>query len=170
MNAGISDDNTLYAYDSSGENYHGPRTAIDGLPTTSQWSNVSLKNTIRSILNENGGNTTTGGTLPSNFSYSGYAARLLTIQEVRYATKNQNIPTFETGELDDFTYLLEKTRFANDINGWAYWFESTSSGSENNSYYVSGFYRNNNIYLSSNSGGNVGVRPVIEVLKTNIEY
>lgn len=159
-----------YAYDSSNENWHGPRTAIAQLPTTSQWNNVSLKNTTRAILNENGDNMTTGGTTPSNFSYVGYAARLLTIQEVRYATKNQSIPTFETGELDDFTYLLEKTRFANDINGWAYWFESASSGSENNSYYVSGFYRNNNIYLSSNSGGNVGVRPVIEVSKTNIEY
>ena len=170
VGTGSPSNNTTYAYDSSNENWHGPRTAIDGLPTTSQWSNISLKNTTRAILNENSGNTTTGGILPSNFSYVGYAARLLTIQEVRYATKNQSIPTLETGELDDFTYLLEKTRFANNINGWAYWFESVSFSSENNSYYVSGFYRNNNIYISSNSGGNVGVRPAIEVSKKNIEY
>ena len=170
VGTGSPSNNTTYAYDSSNENWHGPRTAIDGLPTTSQWSNISLKNTTRAILNENSGNTTTGGILPSDFSYAGYAARLLTIQEVRYATKNQSIPTLETGELDDFTYLLEKTRFANNINGWAYWFESVSFSSENNSYYVSGFYRNNNIYISSNSGGNVGVRPAIEVSKKNIEY
>ena len=73
------------AYDSSGENFHGPRTAIEELPSTSEWRNVSLKNSVKAILNENGGNTTKGETLPSNFSYSGKAARLLTIQEVRKA-------------------------------------------------------------------------------------
>ena len=100
-----------YAYDSSGENWHGPRTAIAQLPTTSQWSNVSLTNTVRAILNENGGNTTTGGTLPSNFNYAGYAARLLTIQEIRQGTGITSIPTWKVGELDNYIYLLENTKF-----------------------------------------------------------
>ena len=78
--AGSPSNSVTYAYDSSGENFHGPRTAIAQLPTTKQWGNVSLKNTSRAILNENGGNTTSGGTLPSDFNYLGYAARLLTIQ------------------------------------------------------------------------------------------
>ena len=50
--------NATYAYDTSKENWHGPRTAIEELPSTSEWRNVSLKNSVRAILNENGGNTT----------------------------------------------------------------------------------------------------------------
>ena len=171
VNAGNPNKNSLYAYDSSEENWHGPRTAITELPTTSQWSNIRLKNTTRAILNEKNENTTTGGTLPSDFSYVGYSARLLTIHEVRQGTGLTSIPTWKIGELDNFTYLLENTRFSNGvINAWAYWLESASSGSEINSYCVNGFYRNSNIYPSSNSEGNVGVRPAIEVSKTNIEY
>ncbi len=60
------------AYDSSGENWHGPRTAIAQLPTTSQWTNVRLTNDVRSITTNAGGNTTTGGTTPSNFKYIFY--------------------------------------------------------------------------------------------------
>ena len=83
-----------YAYDRSGENWHGPVTAIEGLPSTSEWRNVSLTSNVRAILNENGGNQTTGETLPSNFNYTGKAARLLTIQEVRKATGIDGIPTW----------------------------------------------------------------------------
>ena len=48
---------------------------------------MSLKNTTRAILNENESNTTKGGVLPSNYSYEGYAARLLTLQEIRQAIR-----------------------------------------------------------------------------------
>ena len=34
VSAGSPNNNTTYAYDSSGENWHGPRTAISQLPTT----------------------------------------------------------------------------------------------------------------------------------------
>ena len=47
VSAGNPSTNSLYAYDSSGENWHGPRTSIAQLPTTNQWSNVSLKNVNR---------------------------------------------------------------------------------------------------------------------------
>ena len=91
VNTGNPDNSKLYAYDSSGENFYGPRTAIKELPTTSQWSNISLKNTTRSISNESGSNTTTGGITPNNFNYAGYTARLLTIEELRIATENNGI-------------------------------------------------------------------------------
>ena len=169
VSSGNPNNKTTYAYDSSGENWHGPRTAITQLPTTSQWSNVSLKNTTRTILNEKSTNTTNGGTLPSNFSYSEYASRLLTIQEVKQAT-NKNIPTLQTGELDNFTYLLEKTAFAsNSTSAWAWWLEDARSADSTTAWDVCYDHRDVNIGTVSNAG-DYGVRPAIEVSKTNIEY
>ena len=162
--------NKTYAYDGSNENWHGPRTAIAQLPTSSQWNNISLKNSTRAILNENGGNTTTGGTLPSNYSYTGYAARLLTIQEVRQGTGITGIPTWKVGELDNFTYLLENTKFASNSNSvWAWWLENVRFDNSTYAWHVYGNYRD----VSNNSVSNAyvhGVRPAIEVSKTNIEY
>ena len=170
VSVGSTNNNTTYAYDSSGENWHGPRTATEQLPTTSQWNNVSLKNTTRAILNENGGNTTTGGTISSNFSYAGYAARLLTIEEIRQGTGITNIPTWQTGELDDFTFLLENTKFDTGNNAtWAWWLENPRSDYSENARNVSGRDRDVNSNAAANYSG-VGVRPVIEVSKTNIEY
>ena len=169
VSAGNPSNTKNYAYDSSGENWHGPRTAIAQLPTTSQWTNVRLTNDVRSITTNVGGNTTTGGTTPSNFSYSEYAARLLTIEEVRQATGNNNIPTGKTRELDNFTYLLENTKFASNSNAsYLWWLENARSDNSTSAWGVSGAR-----YVGSNTvssvGGN-GVRPAIEVSKTNIEY
>ena len=160
----------LAAYDASGENFHGPRTAIEELPSTSEWRNVSLKNSVRAILNENGGNTTKGETLPSNFSYSGKAARLLTIQEVRKATGNKDIPTRQAGELDNFNYLMENTKYSNaNIANWGYWLENPHSGYSDIAWLVNGGHRYV-IYSTVSNAGDIGVRPAIEVLKSNIEY
>ena len=167
VSSGNPSTNALYAFDSLGENFHGPRTAITQLPTSSQWSNVSLKNGTRTILNENASNKTTGGTLPSNYSYVGYSARLLTIQEIRKGT-GINIPTWNSGELDNFTYLLENTKFSSDKNNaWMWWFENPYSDNSSDAWSVNGYTRRVNYYSVSNS---YGVRPVIEVSKTDIEY
>ena len=168
VSVGSSSNNTTYAYDSSGENWHGPQTAILQLPTTSQWSNVSLKNTTRSILNENGENTTTGGITPNNFNYSGYAARLLTIEELRIATENNGIPTFQAGEIDNFTYLLENTNFSNE-NNFSWWLENVRSDNSRHAWSVNGYYRT--VYGNTVEDiSSTCVRPAIEVSKTNIEY
>ena len=160
----------LVAYDSSGENFHGPRTAIEQLPSTSEWRNVSLTSNVRSIIAQDGTNSTTGGSLPSNFSYSGKAARLLTIQEVRKATGNKDIPTWQAGELDNFNYLLENTKYSNaSIGNYGYWLENPHSGNSGIAWYVRGDYRYVSLSTVSNAGG-VGVRPAIEVLKSNISY
>ena len=170
ISAGNPSKNSTYAYDSSGENWHGPRTAITELPTTSQWTNVSLTNSIRTITNENGENTTTGGTLPNNFSYAGYATRLLTIQEVRQGTGLTSIPDWKVGELDAFTYLLENTKFASNNNSaWAWWLENARSDNYTHAWIVYGIGRNVHNYVVSDAGA-IGIRPVIEVSKTNIEY
>ena len=160
----------LAAYDISGENFHGPRTAIEELPSTSEWRNVSLISSVRSIVTENGTNQTNGGPLPDSFSYAGKAARLLTIQEVIKATGTSNIPT--VGELDNFNYLFENTKYSNannNANGW--WLESPRSGYSDRAWFVSSGGRDvNNNTVSSAGDGNLGVRPVIEVPKSNIEY
>ena len=170
VSAGILSNSATYAYDSSGENWHGPRTAIAQLPTTSQWKNVSLKNSTRAILNENAGNTTKGGTLPSNFSYAGYAARLLTIGEVRQATGNNNIPDMKLGELDNFTYLLENTKFASNSNSaWAWWLENPISVNSTHAFIVGSNYRSVH-GNTANNASDYGVRPAIEVPKTQMSY
>ena len=170
VSAGNPSNNTTYAYDSSGENWHGPRTAIAQLPTTSQWTNVRLTNDVRSITTNTGGNTTTGGTTPSKFSYTGYAARLLTIQEVRKGTGLTSIPTWKVGELDNFTYLLENTKFSSNGNSaWAWWLENARSDNSTDAWLVDGSHRVVNNNTVSNAVG-LGVRPAIEVSKTNIEY
>lgn len=84
VSAGIPNNEKYYPYDISKENWHGPRTAIEQLPTTSQWSNVSLSNTERKIVNEyNTTSTKDGHSFPKVFSFSNYAARFLTLAEVK---------------------------------------------------------------------------------------
>ena len=170
VSAESPDNSKLYAYDGSGENWHGPRTAIAQLPTTSQWTNVRLTNDVRSITTNAGGNTTTGGTTPSNFSYSGYAARLLTIQEVRQGTGLTSIPDWKLGELDNFTYLLENTKFASNSNtAWAWWLENARSDASEVAWLVHVDGRSVYSGAVSDAGG-YGVRPAIEVSKKNIDY
>ena len=169
VSAGNPSNSATYAYDSSGENWHGPRTAITQLPTTSQWSNVSLKNKIRSILNENESNTTKGGVLPSNYSYEGYAARLLTVQEIRQATGNNSIPTWQAGELSNYAYLLENTKFSNSNFPNAWWLETSFLNDNDAVSAISGSI--NRIYGQYvNYSNELSVRPAIEVSKSNIEY
>ena len=158
-----------YAYDSSGENFHGPRTAIEQLPSTSEWRNVSLKNSTRVILNENGGNTTKGGTLPSNFNYVGKAARLLTVQEMKSAC-NITEGIAIVGELDTCNYLMENTKYSNtSIRNYGYWLENARSGYSTYAWHVIGYDRDVGVHAADNNAG-YGVRPAIEVLKSNIEY
>ena len=165
---GKPSNSTTYAYDSSGKNNNGPVTAIEELPSTSEWRNVSLTSNERSIVTENGTNSTTGGPLPDSFSYAGKAARLLTIQEVRKATGIRNIPTWQVGELDNFNYLLENTKYSNaSIGNNGYWLENARSDISTYAWHVYGATRLVNDNPVDNA---IGVRPAIEVPKSNIEY
>ena len=160
----------LAAYDISGKNNNGPVTAIEELPSISEWKNVSLSNSVRSIIAQDGTKTTEGGPLPSNFNYTGKASRLLTIQEVRTATGISNIPTRQTGELDNFNYLLENTKYSNsDVGGYGYWLENPHSGNSASAWTVRGNGRDT-IGTAVSNAVYYGVRPVIEVPKSNIEY
>ncbi|MBO5095609.1 MAG: prepilin-type N-terminal cleavage/methylation domain-containing protein [Bacilli bacterium] len=157
------------AYDSSGQNWHGPVTAITNLPTTTQWSNVSLSNTSRAIITETGATSTRGGTLPTAFSYDGYSARLLTAQEVEKAC-NITVGSRTIGELDDTcNYLLQNTFYSN--SSMPTFGPRLETPDESRSDF--GLFANSNMrsvdynYVHQNA---LGVRPVIEVLKTDIDY
>lgn len=164
---GNINNNSAIQYDYSNLNNNGPIIAITNLPTTKQWKNVSLFKTIRNITNQNGENTTKSGILPNEFSYEGYSARLLTIQEVKKACNIDDILTI--GELDNCNYLLENTIFANNsIDIYGYWLENAVDVLSDSAFDIYGGFRNIN-YDNINEKNNA-VRPVIEVKKTNIDY
>ena len=171
VSGGVASNSTAYAYDSSGSNNNGPVTALAQLPTTSQWKNVSLTNTTRAITNESGGNTTKAGDLPTAFSYSGYAARLLTYQEVYNGCYDGTTRITSTKGLSTkCKYLLENTKYSSSslkTNGP--WLETPRASSSSYAWIVYGY--NRDVYNSTvNHTSRYGVRPAIEVLKSNISY
>ena len=168
VSAGVASNSTTYAYDSSNENWHGPVTAIQQLPTTTQWK-TTLTNTKRQITTETGTTSTSGGTL-LEFSYEGYAARLLTVQEVN-AGCGFTIGSANVGELSTkCKYLMENTKYSSDSNkAYGEWLESPRTADSSLVWYVDGYDR----YVSNNYATNSyinGVRPAIEVQKSNISY
>ena len=70
VSKGKPSDSTTYAYDKSGKNNNGPVTAIEQLPSISNWENISLINSERSLLTETGMTSTAAGPLPNNFNYA----------------------------------------------------------------------------------------------------
>ena len=151
-------------YGTYGNNSKGPLTAIKQLPTTKQWNNVSLSSTKIDITDEKGILKVT------DFSYVGYAARLLTVQEVNYAC-GITAGSLTKGELDSCQYLMENTlytKYANSSSKYGYWLESPYSSSMNSVWNVSGeSYVNKSPVAVSNL---YGIRPAIEVLKSKISY
>ena len=73
---------------------------------------MSLTNSTRTITNESGGNTTSAGNLPTAFSYSGYAARLLTYQEVYSGCFDGTVNIDSAKSLSTkCKYLMENTKY-----------------------------------------------------------
>ena len=169
VSGGEPSNSTTYAhYDAANENFHGPVTAVKQLPTTSQWK-TTLTNTKRQITTETSTTSTTGGTLPV-FDYTGYAARLLTAQEVNTGC-GFTIGSTTTGELSTkCKYLMENTKYSNSSNkAYGEWLESPCAADANRVWHVSGYSRTVG-NGSANYAGNFGVRPAIEVNKTDISY
>ena len=164
VSGGIASNSTAYAYDSSGKNNNGPVTAIKQLPTTSQWKNVSLINATRNITDEK--NTVR----KSAFSYDGYAARLLTAQEVS-AGCGFIVGSVATGELSSkCKYLMENTTYSSSsLKTYGGWLESSDAPSPYLAWSVRARYRRVRDSPVSDIGS-YGVRPAIEVLKSNISY
>ena len=180
--AGVVDNTsaTNIAYDSSEENWHGPRTAIANLPTVNQWSNVRLSSTTRAITAEYGQTATAGGTLPTNFSYTNsngvaYAARLFTAAEM-LPVCDINMETGLIGKKCEFVF--ENTYYSSlSMGTYGHWAETPYSGIMHpgtnygalNAWSVRGNNRDVSIDIVE-LANYFGVRPAIEVLKSEISY
>ena len=155
-------DQTPYVYDSSDENWHGPRTAYQYLPSTTEWNNPRLiAPGTREIVAENGATSTSGGTI-ENFTYTNKAARFLTVQEVKSACNVTYITNY--GELDGCYWLLENIGWFEEDSGlYAYWLESPYHTKVNVAFGVAGWSRR---IINYHLDEQVGVRPTITI-KTN---
>lgn len=140
----------------------GPVTLLNELPSITDWPKVSLTNNgTRQIVNELGGTTTNNGVLTIQpFTYTNRASRLITYQEILYATGSTN--------LDENTYLMENTTFSDSDKHALYFLETPISVSSTGVY---------TIYVKTRviNGGHQtidldGVRPAIEVPLKNISY
>ena len=165
----------------SSNNWHGPVTAMANLPTTSQWSNVELKTTERAILacsdaDCGGANdpatSTSGGTLPTAFSYSGYAARILTIQELKQSgcdTLSGKSYLSTAGALTACNFLMEGMKYADDSKvTYGTWLETPHTSVSGYVWLMTSSLRKvDNNYTGTNL---YGVRPVIDVPMSKIEY
>ena len=164
VRGGIPDNTKKYAYNSivdpSTTIYEGPIIAIKQLPTTSQWKNIKLSNTTRNITNSS------GIVQVSDFSYSGYAARLLTFSEANTACGK--VGTWKIGELDSCKYLMENTKYSSNSNtSYGSWLETPYLADRGWILGADDRY----VYTVTNGiSSYIGVRPAIEVEKSKINY
>ena len=165
---GVPNSRFLTKYEGD-DNYSGPTIAATHLPTTSQWPNVSLRNTSRQITNELGTTTVLNNKELPIFDYSPYAARFLTIDEV---ARGCNIPIGNQveGELSNCTFLFENTFYTNDpASTYGFFLENPVSDSNDNSWCVREENRMVISYYAWSSGYH-GTRPAIEVPINKIQY
>ena len=132
---------------------------------------MSLTNSTRTITNESGGNTTSAGNLPTAFSYEGYAARLLTYQEVYNGCYDGTTSITSTKGLSSkCKYLMENTKYSSSsLKTSGGWLESPSASNSSIAWLVHASdrsVRSGTVYYARATG----VRPAIEVLKSNISY
>ena len=149
------------------DNWHGPVTAVKHLPTTSSWNNISLYKTNRQILAENNATSTSGGTLPTAFSYSGKAARLLTYQEVYNGCYDGSTAITYTNGLHNCNFLLENTSYSTSSSHiYGTWLETPKS-----SYNVDVWGNISYLLFISyyTSDAPLGARPAIEIEKSSID-
>ena len=156
-------------------NYLGPITAVKSLPTTTSWSNMKLKTSLRTILgcNRNDACATIydnigGNVLPTSFDYSGKAGRLLTLKEVRTGCiSDPSTPYNLAGSLTaKCNFLLEGTKYANLSNPtYGFWLETPEYGSKYvfDTSCVSRITGDYYPYTPENA-----VRPAIEVSKRDL--
>ncbi len=160
VSSGVPNNRAGFAYDSAEKpRENGPVTAAKQLPTTKQWSKVSLTSTTRAITDDK------GTTYKTDFSYAGKAARMLTLKEVETAC-GIAAGSYGAGELDSCNYLMENTEYSNSSFAWGYWLETNSSSDVGKAWRVYGYYRNRAQYRTVYNLD--GVRPAIEVPKSKI--
>ena len=152
---GVPTNNKTYTYGS----VKGPIYAVNALPTSGSngiWSNISLVNPVRQILTIQNSTSVnySEAELPVGFSYTTYAARLLSYNELANACS-----------INSATYKISNCDFLTEINkDW--WLETVKdiySDMTVNAIRFSSMNIKDSSMLAS-----YGVRPVIEVVKSEI--
>ena len=183
---GLATNTVPHAYSANGLIANGPVTAVVQLPKTSQWTNVSLKNTSRQLILDD--SRYDSGNLPV-FDYTGYAARFPQFGELEKACGKTNSQLTQLNGIRTYMnceYLFENTLYTK--------YQTEPDGSWNpDAYYakiVRGHYVENiagpsssansvRILNSSDLGTGTntnpaglyyGVRPVIEVPMSKMDY
>ena len=153
-----------------------PASGPDGpeLPTTSQWTNVSLHSTPRQLYNELG-TTAFGDSTLSTASYSGKAARFATTQEIEAVTGLTASAMETANSMINYKFLFENLKVLPTLGNSScrsnYWLE-TPKASGSNEWRVSGDTGHYKLgYANGSTSGNKksGTRPVIEVPTNLIE-
>ena len=151
-------------YSETGYNFYGPTYAINQLPTTEQWNNVSLINNKRAILthlNTNSFDYSGTVNLEQNFDYSGRAARLPIYQEI-----HPNCPHLGV----ECSFLFEGVGLGEPFGNSGYWLDNPSILSTINNYDVAGVNQGGGFSGNyARKTGQYGVRPVIELEKGKLE-
>ncbi len=183
---GLATNTVPHAYSANGLIANGPVTAVVQLPKTSQWTNVSLKNTSRQLILDD---SRYGSENLPVFDYTGYAARFPQFGELEKACGKTNSQLTQLNGIRTYMnceYLFENTLYTT--------YQTEPDGSWNpDAYYakiVRGHYVENiagpsssansvRILNSSDLGTGTntnpaglyyGVRPVIEISKERIDY
>ena len=172
-----------FDYSSTTDALTGPTTAVNQLPTISQWKNVRLYKENRTITDKDGNK-------PFDYAYTGRAARLPTYKELARACPQ--IATYRPGGTTDLgtakgncEYLMLYTPYdsgRDDTKTKGYWTETVASETDNTTknkhIIVDGMARNmyplvNNRIEKEGKRDvtrRIGVRPVIEVPLHLIDY
>lgn len=152
------------AYDTSNENWHGPRDAYQILPSVDEWDNPELIAPGTRMIKTNYGASATGGGTIESFTYTNKAARFLTNTEAR-----EGCGSSLTGYgIDKCNYLLESLgRYETGIGVFGYWLENPLEDAASAANIVGSTRHISSIAVRHNGG--YGVRPVITVKTSNIE-
>ena len=144
------------------------------MPSTSLWSNVSLKDT-RNILAIDSSDltpSTTVGvtTLPQNYEYTNKAARLLTVQEILSGCELDATNAYDYNSIQTkCEFLLEKTQY-NEYSSEKVWTLLLENPNSSVTAYIFNVGVNNMNLLSNSVYDTGGFRPAIDVPINRIEY
>ena len=166
VSGGVASNSTSYAYNSGGTNSNGPVTAITQLPTTTQWKNVSLTNSTRNLTDNVGTVKVTG------FNYGNKAARFLTYQEIEAGCYDGTNSLRGKGGLSSkCKFLMENTKYSNtSMKTYGGWLETPDNSINSYAWYIYSSNRSFGYDFGVNWANGIGVRPAIEVAKSNISY
>ena len=164
------------AYGETKESWLGPNVAINYLPTTTLWSNISLKDSNRQLLGYHSYTNKVTTNLPmyssthtlGTFNYTDRAARLLTYMELKQGCLTDSS---STSSLVNCSFILENTRYSNKKKRTYEVLMENPDAARTDSdcvWIVDAMLPSVNSVFTTYSGG-YGARPVIEVPKSKID-